>query len=200
MSENFVNKEESIVENSEENLAAEDVGKNGQTATEETAVSEPTDTEQAAPSLEEQLEAAKAEAAKNLDGWMRVQAEFANARKRMDKQRQETQQRATGDMAAKLLPVADDFQRAMETVPETISSDIWFEGIQLVHRKLTTILESMNVKAIEAVGQPFDPNCHEAIMQEPSDDYESGTVTRELQKGYMLGDRVIRPSLVYVAE
>ena len=188
------------MENSEENLAAEDVGKNGQTAAEETAVSEPTDTEQAAPSLEEQLEAAKAEAAKNLDGWMRVQAEFANARKRMDKQRQETQQRATGDMAAKLLPVADDFQRAMETVPETISSDIWFEGIQLVHRKLTTILESMNVKAIEAVGQPFDPNCHEAIMQEPSDDHESGTVTRELQKGYMLGDRVIRPSLVYVAE
>lgn len=188
------------MENSEENLAAEDLGKNGQSAAEETAVPEPTDTEQAAPSLEEQLEAAKAEAAKNLDGWMRVQAEFANARKRMDKQRQETQQRATGDMAAKLLPVVDDFQRAMETVPETISSDIWFEGIQLVHRKLTAILESMNVKAIEAVGQPFDPNCHEAIMQEPSDDHESGTVTRELQKGYMLGDRVIRPSLVYVAE
>ncbi|MBP6473356.1 MAG: nucleotide exchange factor GrpE [Chloroflexi bacterium] len=188
------------MENSEENLAAEDLGKNGQSAAEETAVPEPTVAEQAAPSLEEQLEAAKAEAVKNLDGWMRVQAEFANARKRMDKQRQETQQRATGDMAAKLLPVVDDFQRAMETVPETISSDIWFEGIQLVHRKLTTILESMNVKAIEAVGQPFDPNCHEAIMQEPSDDHESGTVTRELQKGYMLGDRVIRPSLVYVAE
>ncbi|MBK8984838.1 MAG: nucleotide exchange factor GrpE [Chloroflexi bacterium] len=152
------------------------------------------------PTLEEQLEAARAEAAKNLDGWMRVQAEFANARKRMDKQRVDIHYRAVADAAEKLLPIVDDFERAMESVPETIGGDVWFEGMQLVYRKLTNILEGMNVKAIEAVGQPFDPNCHEAIMQEASDDYESGTVTRVLQKGYMLGDRVIRPSLVYVAE
>jgi molecular chaperone GrpE len=112
----------------------------------------------------------------------------------------EIQQRATGDMAARLLPVMDDFDRAMDNVPEAISADSWFEGLQLVQRKLFTILEGMNVQLIEAVGHPFDPNLHEAIMQEASDEYESGTVTRELQKGYMLGDRVIRPSLVYVAE
>ncbi len=154
----------------------------------------------AVSSLEEQLAAAQAEAAKNLDGWMRAQAEFANARKRMDKQRIEIQQRATGDQAARLLPVVDDFERALENVPEAISQDSWFEGLQLVHRKLTGILESLGVSPIEAVGQPFDPNCHEAIMQEASDQYESGIVTRELQKGYKLGDRVLRPSLVNVAE
>lgn len=187
----MVNEEEPIVTNEDEFVRG---GADGEDAT---AVADAPTVE---PTLEEQLEAARAEAAKNLDGWMRVQAEFANARKRMDKQRLEIQQRATADTAAKLLPVVDDFERAIETVPEAISADSWFEGIQLVRRKLTAILEGMNVKTIEAVGQPFDPNCHEAIMQEASDEYESGTVTRELQKGYMLGDRVIRPSLVYVAE
>ena len=197
MSEKIINDEEPIVENGEQTAAAGTDGGDVQVGEEETAVSSPSSAE---PTLEEQLEAAKAEAAQNLDSWMRVQAEFANARKRMDKQRLEIQQRATADMAAKLLPVVDDFERAIDTVPEAINADSWFEGIQLVYRKLTNILESMNVKSIEAVGQPFDPNQHEAIMQEASDEYESGTVTRELQKGYMLGDRVIRPSLVYVAE
>jgi molecular chaperone GrpE len=182
----------------EEEALLEDQEVVGEGETVETAVvSEPATSE---PTLEEQLEAAQAEAAKNLDGWMRTQAEFANARKRMEKQRLEIQQRATGDMAARLLPVLDDFDRAMENVPEAIGADGWFEGIQLVQRKLFAILEGMNVQPIEAVGQVFDPNVHEAIMQEASDDYESGIVTRELQKGYMLGDRVIRPSLVYVAE
>jgi molecular chaperone GrpE len=189
VSERTGNEEETLL-TEQEIVAEEMVG-------EETAVS-PNGSDE--PTLEEQLEAARAEAAKNLDGWMRTQAEFSNARKRMEKQRLEIQQRATGDMAARLLPVVDDFDRAMENVPEAISADSWFEGLQLVQRKLFTILESMNVQLIEAVGHPFDPNLHEAIMQEASDEYESGTVTRELQKGYMLGDRVIRPSLVYVAE
>ncbi|MCB9445018.1 MAG: nucleotide exchange factor GrpE [Ardenticatenaceae bacterium] len=163
---------------------------------EETAVSEP----EAEPTLEEQLAAAQAEAAKNLDGWMRTQAEFANARKRMEKQRAETYQNASADVVTKLLPILDDFERALSTVPSEIAEISWLEGIQLVQRKLLGILEGLNVKTIEAVGQHFDPVFHEAIMQEPSDEYDSGVVSKELQKGYQLGDRVIRPSLVYVAE
>jgi molecular chaperone GrpE len=151
-------------------------------------------------SLEEQLEAARTEAAQNLDGWMRAQAEFANARKRMDKQRVETFLNATADLVTKLLPVLDDFGRALADVPEGIAEDGWLEGIILVQRKLGNILEGLNVKPIEAVGQPFDPNYHEAIMQEPSEEHGSGTVTKELQQGYQIGDRVIRPALVYVAE
>jgi molecular chaperone GrpE len=165
---------------------------------EETAVSEE---EQEKPlTIEEQLAAAQEEAAKNLDGWMRAQAEFANARKRMEKQRAETYLNAYADFITKLLPVLDDFERALDAVPEEIAGNSWLEGIQLVQRKLLGILDGMNVKPIEAVGETFDPMFHEAIMQEPTDEYESGTVSKELQKGYQLGDRVIRPSLVYVAE
>lgn len=151
-------------------------------------------------SLEEQLAAAQAEAAKNLDGWMRAQAEFANARKRLERQRTEAYLNATADLAARLLPVLDDFERALENVPEEIADNGWIEGIMLVQRKLAAILESYNVTPIAAVGQPFDPNLHEALSQEASDEFESGVVTRELQKGYKIGDRVLRPSLVYVAE
>lgn len=151
-------------------------------------------------SLEEQLAAAEAEAARNLDGWMRTQAEFANARKRLEKQRAETYVNATADLAARLLPVLDDFERALENVPQEIAGNSWLEGIVLVQRKLMGILENFNVMPIDAVGQPFDPNFHEALSQEASDDFESGHVTRELQKGYKIGDRVLRPSLVYVAE
>jgi molecular chaperone GrpE len=167
---------------------------------EETAVSPEGSVEESIePTCEEQLAAAQAEAAKNLDGWMRAQAEFANARKRMEKQRIDIRARATTDMVNRLLPVIDDFDRAFENVPEAIREDNWFEGIELVNRKMIGILENLNVAAIEAVGQEFDPNLHEAIMQEESEEYESGIVTKELQKGYIMGDRVIRPSLVNVA-
>ena len=151
-------------------------------------------------SLEEQLAAAQAEAARNLDGWMRAQAEFANARKRLEKQRAEAYLNATADLAARLLPVLDDFERALENVPQEIAGSSWLEGIVLVQRKLMAILETFNVTPIDAVGQPFDPNFHEALSQEASGEFESGHVTRQLQKGYKIGDRVLRPSLVYVAE
>ena len=172
---------------------------NGSITDQETAVVEDEVLEEPL-TLEELLEATKAEAAKNLDGWQRTQAEFANARKRFEKQRADAYVNATADVIAKLLPALDDFDRALGSVPQHIAEDNWFEGIQLVQRKLSNILEYFNVAPIEAVGQPFDPNIHEALSQEPSDDYETGHVTRELQKGYKLGERVIRASLVYVAE
>lgn len=151
-------------------------------------------------SIEEQLQAAQEEAAKNLDSLLRAQAELANARKRFEKQRMQMYTNANADLVLKLLPALDDFDRAMESVPGAIRDDKWFEGIELVHRKLLGILESLNVQKIEAVGQPFDPNFHDALAQEPSDEYESGVITREMIKGYQLGDRVVRPALVYVAE
>ncbi len=151
-------------------------------------------------SLEEQLAAAKEEAANNMDSFLRAQAELSNARKRFEKQQVHVYTNANADLVVKLLPALDDFGRAMENVPETISEDNWFEGIELVQRKLLGILESLNLKEIEAVGQLFDPNFHDALAQEPSDEYESGTVTREMIKGYRIGDKVVRPSLVYVAE
>ncbi|MEM7331622.1 MAG: nucleotide exchange factor GrpE [Chloroflexota bacterium] len=150
--------------------------------------------------VEQQLEAALVEASDYKDRWMRGQAEFANARKRMDKQRIQSYQNALADLAGKILPAIDDLDRAIENVPVAVSEDGWFEGIQLVQKKMISILENFNVKPIEAVGEPFDPNVHEAITMEPSDEYESEVVIREMQKGYMIGDQVIRPSLVVISQ
>ena len=149
---------------------------------------------------EDELVAARAEAARNLDGWQRTQAEFANARKRFDKQRAEAYANANADLVAKLVPLLDDFERALATAPAGIQADPWLAGVGLVYRKMLSVLEEMNVEPIAAVGEPFDPNMHEALGQEPSDGYDSGVVTREMRRGYRLGDRVIRPSLVMVAE
>lgn len=150
-------------------------------------------------SVEERLEAAEAKAAEYLEGWQRARAEFANARKRMERERAEARRNATVDVVSRLLPILDDFDRALESVPEEISDHSWFEGMALVHRKLVGILENVNIERIEAVGQPFDPNYHEALLQEESDEYESGIVIREVQPGYKLEDRVIRPAMVIVA-
>ena len=149
--------------------------------------------------LEEQLAAAQDKAAEYLDGWQRERAEFANARKRLEKRRIEAFNNASVDHAAKLLPLLDDFDRALLNVPAEIEANSWFEGIQLVRRKFQTIMEGLKVEVIEAVGQPFDPNFHEALSLKEVDDVESGIIVEELLIGYRLGDRVIRPSLVNVA-
>jgi molecular chaperone GrpE len=155
---------------------------------------------QAELTLEERLAAAEAQAAEYLDGWQRARAEFANARKRLERERSEAYLNATADIARKLLPVLDDYDRALQAVPPAIATDGWFDGIQLVRRKLQQMLEGMNVTPIAAVGEPFDPNFHEALAMQPSSEYDSGIVTQELQVGYKMGDRVIRPSLVNVAQ
>ena len=148
---------------------------------------------------EERLASAEARAAEYLEGWQRARAEFANARKRMERDRADARRNATIDVVSRLLPILDDFERALETVPEDVAANNWFEGVALVHRKMHSILESVDIERIEALGQPFDPNVHEAVLQEESDEHESGSVIKELQKGYRLNDRVIRPAMVVVA-
>ena len=156
--------------------------------------------EAVAVTAEDELAAARAEEAGHLDGWKRTQAEFANARKRVEKQRAEAYASANADLGAKLLPLLDDFERALATAPAGIQADPWLAGVGLVHRKMLSVLEEMGVEPIAAVGAPFDPNMHEALGQEPSDEYDSGVVAREMRRGYRIGERVIRPSLVMVAE
>ena len=151
-------------------------------------------------SLEEKLVLAQGEAARNLDSALRAQAELSNARKRFDKQQMLAYSNANADLVGKLLPVLDDFDRAIENVPDPVREDGWFAGIELVQRKFLNILENLNVKEIEALGEPFDPNFHDALAQEQSDEYEGGMVIRVMLKGYQLGDKVIRPALVTVAE
>jgi molecular chaperone GrpE len=149
--------------------------------------------------LEARLAEAEDHAAEYLDGWQRARAEYANARKRLERERADAYARAAIDQAQKMLPILDDINRAMANVPEEIQDNDWFQGILLVSRKMNAILEDMNVKKIESVGQPFDPNFHEALALTEAEGFESGTVVEEVQGGYMLGDRVIRPALVNVA-
>jgi molecular chaperone GrpE len=147
--------------------------------------------------LESQLAEARAQAAEYKDGWQRSVAEFQNYRRRIEADKAETYQTAVGSIIKHYLPVLDDMERAMQARPADLA---WAEGVELICRKLQSILEAEGLKRIEAEGQKFDPNFHEAIAQEPADGVESGTVIAIVRNGYMLGERVIRPAMVRVAQ
>lgn len=147
--------------------------------------------------LQNQLEEAQAKATENLDGWKRSQAEFINYKNRIQRDREADYASMKGDIIKKVLPVLDDLERALANRPEDSS---WASGMELIARKFQNILEAEGVKRIETKGQPFDPNFHEAISSEPSEDVESGHVIDVVQSGYILGERVIRPAMVRVAQ
>ncbi|MCY4540346.1 MAG: nucleotide exchange factor GrpE [Chloroflexi bacterium] len=142
---------------------------------------------------------AQQEAQSNKDGWQRARAEFANYKKRVERERIEVFQRASLDTLKALLPIVDDFDRAFESVPEDISDNPWIGGVSMIQRKFVTLLEQYEVETIDPTGDLFDPNLHQAIGTEDSDDVESGHVTETLQKGYRAGDKVLRLALVKVA-
>lgn len=150
--------------------------------------------------LKQQLEEQQAKAAEYLDNWRRAAADLANYRKRMERESSEITRAANADLIRRLLPILDDFDRAFHTVPEDLRDLTWVDGIMLIFRKLQAILEAEGLKPIEALGKPFDPHLHEAVVHEETDKYEDGLVIGELQKGYMLNDRVLRPTLVKVAK
>ena len=147
--------------------------------------------------FQKQLGEAEAQAAEYKDGWQRSVAEFQNYRRRVEGEKAETYQLAVGSIIKRYLPVLDDMERAIETRPADLA---WADGIELICRKLQTILEAEGLKRIEAVGQKFDPNFHEAIAMEPANGVDSGTVIAVVRNGYMLGERVIRPAMVRVAQ
>ena len=134
----------------------------------------------------------------------RRQADFENYRKRVDRERNETYNRVVADIAAKLLPVSDNLKRALdaEASVEAAESDEFrhfLSGVDLIWKQLNGLLETLGVKQIPAVGEPFDPHVHEAVVTEATDEYEPDTVIQEIVAGYRLGDKLIRPALVKVA-
>lgn len=153
--------------------------------------------EQAA--LRTELEEARAKEAEYLDGWQRALAELANARKRFERERDQAYTNAKVGILMQIIPVIDDFERAFESVPEDRAGLEWSEGIRLIYQKFRRLLEQEGIEPIDAVGNPFDPFLHEAVTHEPSDEVPVGEVIACLQKGYRLGDRVLRPSMVRVS-
>jgi len=150
--------------------------------------------------LRQRLEEEQARAAEYLDGWQRARAELANARKRWERESVQTYNNALAGTIARLLPVVDDFERAIATLPDNLNGLTWIDGVLLICRKVQAVLEQQGVVPIEAgPGVLFDPTYHQAITHEPHDAHEAGAIVGEFQKGYKLGDRVVRPALVRVS-
>ncbi|MBL8045856.1 MAG: nucleotide exchange factor GrpE [Anaerolineales bacterium] len=150
--------------------------------------------------LQGELEAAKAKAAENLEGWQRTQAEFQNYKRRVERDRIDFQNGVTGKIIARYVDVQDDFDRAMKHQPAEGELAQWAQGIGSIYRKFQNVLEAEGVTRIEAEGQMFDPSVHEAVVHEASETHQSGQIIEVLRHGYKIGERVIRPALVKVAQ
>jgi molecular chaperone GrpE len=155
---------------------------------EQQAASEAAEADNAQPEV-------KNEAETYLDNWKRTQADFINYKRRSELEKEDTIKFGNTTLIRELLPVLDDLQRALESIPQEISDMPWVEGIRLIERKFNKCLESQGVTVIQTKGEAFDPNFHEAALHV---DGEDGMIVQELQKGYKLYDRVIRPAMVTV--
>ena len=150
--------------------------------------------------LQAELDSARAQADEYLDGWQRARAEFANYKKRIERDQVQIYQTTTGSIIKRYLDIIDDLDLALKNRPQDGDGASWANGIEMIYRKLLTILENEGLTPIEADGQFFDPNLHEALSSEPSEDHESGQIIEVVKRGYLLGDRVLRPALVRVAQ
>jgi molecular chaperone GrpE len=149
--------------------------------------------------LQNELAETQAKANEYLEGWQRARADFTNYKKRVEREQAQIYQNAAGNILKRYLSIIDDLERALKARPQNGDGAAWSEGIELIYRKLLGILESEGILPMDAEGKPFDPNLHEAIMSEDSDQHESGQIIEVLQQGYTLGDKVLRPAMVRVA-
>ena len=148
-------------------------------------------------SLKQILAEEKEKAEKYLANWQRSQADFSNYKKRIEQEREEIVKFANSTLILNLLPILDDLERAFVSLPQQLANFSWIDGIKLSYNKLKATLEAQGLSEIKTKGEQFDPHLHEAIMRREG---EEGMVIEEIQKGYKLKDKVIRPSMVIVGE
>lgn len=148
--------------------------------------------------LEEALKSKDREIEELNSKLLRLQADFVNFRKRAEKEKESTISYALESFVCSLLPIIDNFQRAMES--ESNKEDNFYKGIEMIYQQLMKVFNENGVEEIKSLGENFDPNFHHAVFMEESDEYEEGKITEVLQNGYILKDRVIRPSMVKVAK
>lgn len=158
--------------------------------------------EQAAADVDWEQEAAKwkALAEENQNKMLRAMADMENIRRRVRKEQEDLVKYASQKVVEELLPTLDNFERAMSADKETMTVESLLTGVNMVYRQMLQVFEKEGLQVIEAKGQPFDPNVHQAVMQTQDPEFPSGVVVEELQKGYLFKDRVIRPSMVKVNE
>jgi molecular chaperone GrpE len=145
------------------------------------------------------LEKTRAEACANLDGWQRERAEFSNYKKRIERENELLHQNITGSVIKKYLVILDDLDLALKSRPKEGDGAAWAEGVELITRKLQSILDSEGIERINQNKVQFDPNLHEAISNEENPEFESGEIIEVVRQGYKLGDRILRPAMVRVA-
>jgi len=148
--------------------------------------------------LEDTLTAEQAKFKETLDQLKYLQADFENYRKRVDKELGEATKRSNERLITNILSVVDDLERAIQTGQTTDNAKALLEGVEMVQKKLCSVLEQEGLIQIEAVGKPFDPNLHEPLAKVPSKDNKEGTVVEEARKGYIFKGKVIRPSVVKI--
>ncbi|MFD3269161.1 nucleotide exchange factor GrpE [Paenibacillus dendritiformis] len=146
-----------------------------------------------------ELKEARAQAEELQQRLLRAQADFDNFRRRTVKEKEELAQYASSKLVTELLPVLDNFERALAAAQTGSEEQSFVKGVDMIFRQFTQVLEQEGVKAMNAVGEPFNPEFHQAIMQVESEEHEEGIVVEEVQKGYMLKDRVLRPAMVKVS-
>lgn len=150
--------------------------------------------------LKAKLEEKKKEAESNFDRLIRLQAEFENYKKRVWKEQQEYFKYSQESLMKDLLPIIDNLDRAIKAAQKSSNTQALLEGVQLIHTQIKDILSKWELKEIEATGQLFDPSRHEALMVVESDTHQENYIVEEIEKGYLLKDRIIRPSKVIVAK
>jgi len=173
----------------------EDVPQQAPECSEEDQAMEQADVED----LGKELAEAQAQCAEYLDKYRRSAAAFDNYRKRQQRDQERQTQQLTASVVRDLLPVADDLERAVEHVPNDGLDQPWVQGVALIQQKLQKLLQSYGITEIEAKGMPFDPNFHESLFTEASDEHPEGTVLEVYERGYKLGDLVVRPAKVKVS-
>jgi molecular chaperone GrpE len=169
----------------------------GDDAPDEAAVEETPVEAEDVGTLKARLEEEKSKAESYLANWQRAAADYQNLKRRAEKEREEYGRLATAALVINILPLLDDLERALTSVDIRLAGLTWVDGIRLIYRKFQAVMEAAGVSEIKAEGETFDPNLHEAVMYGEG---EEGKVVAEVQKGYRLGERVIRPAMVVVGK
>ncbi len=148
-----------------------------------------------------EIERLQGQAAEYLDGWQRARADFANYKKRIEREQEESRARVVADVMQDFVAILDDLERALQDRPAEGEAASWASGIDMIYRKLMSVLDAEGVRpVIPAEAEVFDPNVHEAVSHEASPDHTTGQIIGVIHQGYRIGERIIRPALVRVAK
>ena len=152
------------------------------------------------PDMQARIDALEKEVAEHKDAYLRATADYKNLKRRYDAERIDLISRAGASLLLKLLPVVDDIERAVASVTPDVEGTLWYKGFRLIPQKFQSLLDSEGVTPVASVGAAFDPNLHEAIAYEPCSADNDGQVVAELQRGYLLRDKILRPAMVKVGQ